>query len=266
MEKKTNFKYIVFVTTNIITNEYYFGIHYTNVNKYDFFIGSGIYTTDPYTYQFSKTPLQEAVKHYGVKNFLRSDFVQTKDKNKAISIYRQLMTEYHLTNPKCYNTCIIPDEDCEFHIYAADGGKYVKTITGNYIKYYESAFCGNCFKENGKYFYVSFVKDERYDRARKMQIQRREVFQYDGLTGEFLNHYDSQEEAEKDNKYSNITKSIKLNTFDKNGYIWSLFYFDKYNKLKHQQKIKLQKDQRRYEKIAKRRQKKLMICSRQLGN
>lgn len=219
METKTNFQYIIFITLNLVNNDYYYGLHYTDVNKYDFFIGSGIYTNDPYTYQFSKTPLQAAVKQYGVRNFRRFAIVKTKDKEFAVSLYRELISEFHLTNPHCYNTCPFPKEDATFHIYSSFKGTYVRNIKCNFIKYYEAAFSGNCIKEKGQYFYVSFIKDERYDRARKFQIQRRIVYQYDGLTGEYVNSYDSQEIAEKFNKHSNITKCIKLKTFCKNGFV-----------------------------------------------
>ena len=52
-----------------------------------------------------------------------------------------------------------------------------------------------------------------------MWIQNRPVFKYNGKTGEFIEAYNTQTEAEQANKYSNITKSIKLKTPDKNGFM-----------------------------------------------
>lgn len=56
---ETNFKWLVYKTTNKKNGKYYIGISYEdpdNINKN--FLGSGINKNDPYTYQYSKTPLQ----------------------------------------------------------------------------------------------------------------------------------------------------------------------------------------------------------------
>lgn len=88
-----------------------------------------------------------------------------------------------------------------------------------------AAILGYCVK--GKY-YFSFVKSDSYDKARTLQIKTREVHQYSS-DGEYIKSYSTQAEAELENKYSNITKSIKLKSIDENGYMWALEKLPTYN-------------------------------------
>ena len=65
-------KYIVYLTKNKkskVNGEYkiYIGVHKTeNPAIFDGYIGCGIYINQPSTYMYPKTPLQYAVKKYGV--------------------------------------------------------------------------------------------------------------------------------------------------------------------------------------------------------
>ena len=65
-------KYIVYETTNLVNNKIYIGVHKTlDPEVFDGYIGNGIYVTQPYTYKYSKTAFQCAVKKYGPNNFRR---------------------------------------------------------------------------------------------------------------------------------------------------------------------------------------------------
>lgn len=51
-----SFKWIVYLTTNLINQHIYIGVHKTiNPDIFDGYIGNGIYITKPATYQHSKT-------------------------------------------------------------------------------------------------------------------------------------------------------------------------------------------------------------------
>ena len=66
-------KYIVYLTKNLINNKIYIGVHQTdNPNKFDGYIGCGVYTTQNSSYNHPKTAFQFAVKKYGPKNFKRT--------------------------------------------------------------------------------------------------------------------------------------------------------------------------------------------------
>ena len=88
-----------------------------------------------------------------------------------------------------------------------------------------AALTGYCVKDK---YYFSFIKEDTYDKARSLQIRTREVHKYDS-NGKYIESYATQEEAERLNPYSNITKSIKLKSIDENGFMWSLDKLDYYN-------------------------------------
>ena len=51
METRKNLTYIVFVTYNLNNGCIYIGTHYTDPTEFDFYIGDGIYTNNPETYE-----------------------------------------------------------------------------------------------------------------------------------------------------------------------------------------------------------------------
>jgi hypothetical protein len=65
-------KYIVYQTINIVNNKIYIGVHKCkDPDKFDGYLGCGIKVTNPSSYMNPSTPLQYAVKKYGIKNFKR---------------------------------------------------------------------------------------------------------------------------------------------------------------------------------------------------
>ena len=110
-----------------------------------------------------------------------------------------------------------------------EGFKSLKEIvakmhtTPNKVK--ECCYFGNVFK---KEYYLSFIKDSTYSKARNIYIQTRPVYRYNS-DGSFSKEYKAQYEAEQENN-TNITKAIRLKTPDKNGYLWALVKLENYNK------------------------------------
>lgn len=84
---------------------------------------------------------------------------------------------------------------------------------------------GYCVKDK---YYFSFIKSDTYDKARSLQIRTREVHKYN-KEGTYIESYQTQEEAERKNPFSNITKAIKLKSLDENGFMWSLEKLDFFN-------------------------------------
>jgi hypothetical protein len=54
-------KVIVYCTTNIINKKIYIGVHVCKSEKFDGYIGCGVYVTKPSTYNHPKTAFQYAV-------------------------------------------------------------------------------------------------------------------------------------------------------------------------------------------------------------
>lgn len=240
---ETNFKWLVYKTINKKNGKYYIGISYEDPNNIDKeFLGSGIYKNDPYTYQYSKTPLQWAVKTDGVDSFNRAIISIQSDFYTALYIFNSFINKETLKNRDIYNNFIWKDVS-SFMLFYADGGEIDRTVSAgsDQFLYLESALTGNCITDSWRkvkqYWYILPIDQIfqnkngllKYDHCRKQYIQNRPVFKYNGKTGEFMEGYNTQVEAEKANKYSNITKSIKLKTPDKNGFMWAIFKADYYN-------------------------------------
>jgi len=242
IEMETNFKWLVYKTTNKKSGKYYIGISYEDPNNIDKeFLGSGIYKNDPYTYQYSKTPLQWAVKTDGVNNFDRAIISIQSDFYTAKYIFDTFINKESLKDRNIYNNFIWEDIT-GFVWFRVENGTYLNNLIivadESIYDYIESYLSGNSFKDKitNTYMYAmhNYILPNKngeikYDHCRKQYIQNRPVFKYNGKTGEFIESYNTQTEAEKANKYSNITKSIKLKTPDKNGFMWAIFKTDYYN-------------------------------------
>lgn len=77
-------------------------------------------------------------------------------------------------------------------------------------------------------YYISYIKETSYDKARTKYLKTRTVFKYNP-DGSFCKKYETQLEAEVENK-TNITKAIRLKTPDEKGYLWGLERLSNYNK------------------------------------
>lgn len=304
-------KYIVYKTTNIVNNKIYIGVHKTfNPDKFDGYIGCGVYSTQPYTYNNAKTHFQYAVKKYGPENFKRSTLAVFETEEEAYALEEQLVNEDFLNRDDVYNM-----------VLGGYGGYYISNrvkvfqydTNGNYITEYDSMAIaadslnlasytsistavllkckarnfffsttkvdkldltdynlgdnhavkiyiynldGTFYKEfqtqtkcstelkcsietirnsyqNGiaiqKKYFASTVKSDTYDKARIIYVKTRPVYKYDSSTGDFLEEYNSQQEAELKNPNSNISKAIKTNSSDENGFRWMLVKLENVN-------------------------------------
>lgn len=295
-------KYILYKTTNLINGYIYIGIHGTeDPEKFDGYIGNGIYISQPSTYKYGKTVFQQAVKKYGPKNFRRETIITVDTVEQVLLLESIFVDENFLKRPDVYNMVLggTFEESTKTKCYQYD-------IEGNYIREFESMAdacrhinkslgaiyagilnCTSCagfywskvkvnkldvsdyikvtpkkvyryLAEGGDFdkefdsissaaiesntinvnvsrsaklgykvgdYYFSFVKDNKYADANTKYIKLRPVYQYDS-NGNFIKSYDSQQAAENENKYSNITKSIKTKKPCCNGYLWGLEQLD----------------------------------------
>lgn len=309
---ENTWKYIVYETTNLVNNKIYVGIHKTkDPDKFDGYLGNGIYATQPYTYQYSKTAFQCAVKKYGPSNFRRKTLAIFNTEKEASDLEEQIVNEKFLERDDVYNMilgglagCLISQRikvfqydldgnfineyqsfadaalklNCDYTLISYAVRKKAKAkgflwntdkvdkldlsnynlgenhaikiycylVTGEFYKGFDtqakaskelsisassiknSRITGNCVKNT---YYFSSIKADSYDKARKEYICNRSVFRYN-LDGTFNKGYETQIEAELENKGSNITKSIKLKSPDKNGFLWGLEKLENYNKPK----------------------------------
>ena len=66
-----NVKYIVYVTINKVNKKIYIGVHKTETDRFDGYLGDGVKISKPSSYKNSKTLFHRAVNKYGVNAFIR---------------------------------------------------------------------------------------------------------------------------------------------------------------------------------------------------
>lgn len=99
-------KYIVYQTVNKINNKIYIGVHGTEIDEFDGYIGNGVSIYRPATYMNPKTPFQYAVKKYGVKNFIRTTIQEFDNEKDAYKLEEQLVNEQFLKREDVYNLAL----------------------------------------------------------------------------------------------------------------------------------------------------------------
>ncbi len=309
MEKETNWKYIVYCTTNIITNKIYIGVHKTqNPYKFDGYLGCGVLITQPNTYEKSKTAFQCSVKKHGVKNFIRNILYIFDSEEDAYLMEETIVTQDFLKRNDVYNMCLGGNGGIlvnnRIKVFQYDlSGKFIKEFASmleasnsvnkdytsisyavrkktkssgyfwstdkldylnldlynignnNKVKVFRYLNSGNYLDEfnsiqeackktnfsrksiidscvfgilNANQFYFSYVKEDSFDKAKTKYILSRKVFKY-SLNGNFICEYETQVDAEKSNKYSNVTKAIKLKQPCENNFLWSIEKLDNFN-------------------------------------
>ena len=105
-------KYIVYQTTCKINNKIYIGVHGTEIDGFDGYIGNGVSIYRPATYMNPKTPFQYAVKKYGVKNFIRTTLQEFENEKDAYKLEEQLVNDQFLKREDVYNLALdgrLPD-------------------------------------------------------------------------------------------------------------------------------------------------------------
>ena len=79
------YKWIVYLTVNTVNNKTYIGVHKTDRDDFDGYIGCGVNINRPATYKKSKTPFQYAVNKYGIDKFIR---IISKFRVKKVILYK----------------------------------------------------------------------------------------------------------------------------------------------------------------------------------
>lgn len=225
-------KYIVYQTTNLINNKIYIGQHKTkDPNVFDQYLGCGIKINMPSSYENPSSPLQYAVKKYGVKNFKRTTLAIFDTLEEALKLEAELVTYEFLKRPDTYNA----------QLGGKTGYKYLPInqfdLKGNFIKTWNNMtdaadfYCISHtaimnavkFKGSCKKFYWS--KESTIDVSQFLNQPETKCFQYDGETKKFLMSFNSLKEAglALNMNPSNISSAIR------SGYKTNGFYFS--NKL-----------------------------------
>lgn len=225
-------KYIVYCTTNLINKKIYIGVHQCMSNKFDGYLGCGVYESKPSTYNKPKTAFQYAVQKYGPSNFKRVTIKEYDNADDAYLLESEIVNEEFLQRKDVYNQVI-----------GGHGGDLVHNaipcyqydLNGNFIAEYESqqkaavavnrGFAPIKFAIKNKVksanSFWSLIKVDKLDLSEyKTDSNKIPVFQY-SETGEYDCCYESISDAARvlEVATTNISRSCKLGYKCKNKYL-----------------------------------------------
>ena len=217
-------KYIFYITINSINGKFYFGVHRTNPQVFDGYIGCGIARQSQATLDIA---FHRAVKKYGYDNFKRTTIKVFDTEEEAYEFEKLIVTPTLLKSKQCYNTTIGGigggNEIQKKTVYQFD-------LNGNFIRSYKSAreaaltispnnqdvirnsikncCLGTSYSSCGFFwsYYKEFIKKEDYQN--NINRRKNKIAQYT-LSGKFLRYYDNITEARNATGLRNLYSSIR---------------------------------------------------------
>ena len=216
-------KVIVYCTINMINKHIYIGVHLCKSEKFDGYLGCGVYINKPSTYNHPKTAFQDAVQRYGPKNFKRITIKEFNNEEDAYILESEIVTKEFIARTDVYNQVIgghggdLCNNSIPCHQY---------DFNGNYITSYDSQQKAAIAVNRGfsviKYAiknktksansYWSLDKVEKLDLSNfKTSSNKIPVFQYSS-SGEYECCYESVSDAARVNNVAstNISRACKL--------------------------------------------------------
>ena len=237
-------KYIVYCTTNLVNKKIYIGVHLCKSNKFDGYLGCGVYESQPSSYNKPKTAFQYAVQKYGPSNFKRITIKEFDNAEDAFFLESEIVNKEFLQRKDVYN-----------EVVGGHGGDIVENaipcyqydLDGNFIAEFESQqkvsiFIGRGFttikraikeKIKAANYFWSLEKVDKLDLSDyKTTDNKIPVFQY-SETGEYDCCYESVSDAARVNNVAttNISRSCKLG-YKCNGKYFSYEFNSNYSKAK----------------------------------
>lgn len=235
---KNNLKYIVYCTMCIINKKIYVGVHQTNPEYYDYYIGNGCYSNRPSTYSNPKTKYQYAIKKYGAKNFIRTTLAVFDNSDEAYLLEEQIVNKKFLERSDVYNMAL-GGQGGSWNITAIS--IYTYNYNGEFISEYRSIMQASkdlnrdmktiqsAIKNKTKCanMYITTTKFDKLDLSKMHNysgIPHIPVFQYNS-SGEYECCYNSLRDAERVLKihHTNIGNAIKLGTMCSGKYFTMMY-------------------------------------------
>lgn len=203
-EFMTKTEYIVYLTINTVNHRIYVGVHGTESDKFDGYLGCGVFTTRPTSYMHPKTPFQHAVKKYGTKSFIRSELGRFNTAEEAYKLEAMIVTEEFVKSPQTYNLAL----GGQFHDESANPSRhvYVYDLNGAFVAEFPSVDKAARFlnpkAKNGShiskaikcgYSYMQHqFSYEKVPYMKELQARSPKVFNTKSNTGPKVGQYDDE--------------------------------------------------------------------------
>lgn len=126
-------EYIVYQTVNKVNNKIYIGVHGTETEEFDGYIGNGVSIYRPSTYMNPKTPFQCAIKKYGIKNFVRTTIKKFNTEKEAYNLEAELVNEDFIKRDDTYNLALGGKLNYD-NLHNPKRKVYMYDLEGNYIR------------------------------------------------------------------------------------------------------------------------------------
>lgn len=230
-------KYIVYITINLCNGKFYIGVHRTNPDTFDGYIGCGIYRASQATKDYT---LHKAVRKYGYENFKRTTikiFPDTEEGRKqAFELEAILVNETLLKSKSTYNTALGGRESTTESLFKT---VYMFDLNGNYLRSFKSSreaaayiqpdnqdaakssIKNNCLgtTQSSYGYFWSYTKEFNYKNEKT-----RPVAQYT-ISGKYIRSFNSISEAEVALSLGTIHQAI-IKKGSAGGYQWRYFEND----------------------------------------
>ena len=237
-------KYIFYITVNTINGKFYFGVHRTNPEIFDGYIGNAIYRQQQATLDVA---FHRAVRKYGYNNFKRTTiaiFPDTEEgKKAAYNLEATVVNTTLLKSKQCYNVTIGGiGGGCEKQKKTV----YQYDLKGNYLRSFKSVYdaalsisdsnidstkasiaacCRGCSYSSHGYFW-SYTKEFilKEDYSYDLKRQHNKIAQYT-LSGKFIRYFDNIKQAREESGLQNIYYAIR-NKASVGNYQWRFYNGD----------------------------------------
>lgn len=124
------------MTICLVNNKQYIGVHETlNPDKFDGYLGNGVFINRPATYKKSKTPFQCAVNKYGIDKFKRITLNIFDNKEEAYKLESELVTEEYIKREDTYNIKLGGEGGCPEILKVK---VYMYDLEGEFVKEFET--------------------------------------------------------------------------------------------------------------------------------
>ena len=213
-------KYIVYLTTNLVNNKIYIGVHQTeNPDVFDGYLGNHVNIHDRSTYFKPKYPFQYAVRKYGIKNFKRTTLKIFNKLEDALDLEKWLVCPEFIARKDTYNVALggnVPPIRKK-QIYQYDlNGNFIKewpsiTEASLYYKLSNTSIGKAIFNRTPvkKYLWTDFKLDKIDLKKFKIDSNKKKIFIYDN-NGNLLFKFKSLSDCSKYFKESVQTLSTKI--------------------------------------------------------
>ena len=228
-------KYIVYKTTNKINGYIYIGVHGTDTDVDDGYIGDSLYKNTKSQKSFKRFKFHNAVKKYGGNNFIRETLFEypftEEGKKQAFAKEAELVNRSFIKRKDVYNTCLggkIPYSMCEKAVAQYE-------INGTFIKAWHSiseiqrklgfsntSISTCCIKNSYSHGFQWRWYTGDNSNINPIETREKTVYQFD-LQGNYLTYYKSVIQAEKATGVSSkvISKVCLGIQCQAGGYYWN---------------------------------------------